>query len=166
MSCCTLSKAPLIVFNTLILHWFWLQYFSTFRKHHFVVSHDTVELRKHNRCQHCTWIVQVRFLAKVVLREANYFVPFAYIPTEFSFYKKIMGEGGRVPTVLSWSRECSLGILALQFHNQWRIQDFPGGGVNLQGGGANLNLANFFPKTAWKWKKLDPGVARPWRPNP
>ena len=36
-----------------------------------------------------------------------------------------------------------------------------------RGGGANSKisyyLANFFPRTAWNWKNLDPG-ARPWRP--
>ena len=47
---------------------------------------------------------------------------------------------------------------------QWRIQDFPeGGGANSQSGCVNLL---FGPKTAWKWKNLDPqGLgARPWRP--
>ena len=37
-----------------------------------------------------------------------------------------------------------------------------------RGGGANSKisyyLANFFPKTAWNWKNLDPGGTRPWRP--
>ena len=37
---------------------------------------------------------------------------------------------------------------------------FPGGGANSQSGCANLF---FRPKTAWKWKNLDPG-GRPWRP--
>ena len=46
---------------------------------------------------------------------------------------------------------------------QWRIQDFPRGGRQLP---KMLLFFNFLPKTAWKWKNLDPqgGGARPWRP--
>ena len=47
---------------------------------------------------------------------------------------------------------------------QWRIQDFPrGGGRQLP---KLLLFFTFLPKTAWKWKNLDPqwGGARPWRP--
>ena len=45
---------------------------------------------------------------------------------------------------------------------QWRIQDFPRGGRQLP---KVLLFFNFLPKTAWKWKNLDPGGgARPWRP--
>ena len=48
--------------------------------------------------------------------------------------------------------------------DQWRIQDFPDGGAPTP----NWDyFANFLPKTAWKWKNLDPlgrWVARPWRP--
>ena len=45
---------------------------------------------------------------------------------------------------------------------QWRIQDFPdgGGGANFQVWGENYYFANSFPKTAWKWKNLDPEGAR------
>ena len=40
------------------------------------------------------------------------------------------------------------------WHSQYRIQDFPrGGGANSLSGYANLF---FRPKTAWKWKNLDP----------
>ena len=42
------------------------------------------------------------------------------------------------------------------------------GCANPQGGDANMptcDLTKFFPKTAWKWKKLYPeGGARPWHP--
>ena len=31
-------------------------------------------------------------------------------------------------------------------------------------GALTYYLAKFFPKTAWKWKKLDLEGARPWRP--
>ena len=46
---------------------------------------------------------------------------------------------------------------------QWRIQDFPQGGRQLP---KLLLFFTFLPKTAWKWKNLDPqgGGARPWRP--
>ena len=45
---------------------------------------------------------------------------------------------------------------------QWRIQDFPQGGRQLPN---VLLFFNFLPKTAWKWKNLDPrGGTRPWRP--
>ena len=44
---------------------------------------------------------------------------------------------------------------------QWWIQNFPhGGGANLQGGSKTYYFSNFFPKTAWKWKKWDPKGAR------
>ena len=47
--------------------------------------------------------------------------------------------------------------------SQWRIQDFPQGGRQLP---KMLLFFNFLPKTAWKWKNLDPqwGGARPWCP--
>ena len=42
--------------------------------------------------------------------------------------------------------------------DQWRIQDFPQGGRQLP---KVLLFFNFLPKTAWKWKNLDPqGGAR------
>ena len=48
---------------------------------------------------------------------------------------------------------------------QWRVQDFPQGGVNSQSECANL----FLPKTAWKLKNLDPlghtSLAPPGSPN-
>ena len=53
---------------------------------------------------------------------------------------------------------------------QWRIQDFPDGGgggcANPKVGAPTYYLATFSPKTAWKWKKVDPdgGGVRPWRP--
>ena len=45
---------------------------------------------------------------------------------------------------------------------QWRIQDFPDGGAPTSKVGAPTHyLVKFFPKTAWKWKNLDPeGGAR------
>ena len=42
-------------------------------------------------------------------------------------------------------------LCALQ--SQWRIQDFPQGGRQLP---KVLLFFNFLPKTAWKWKNLDP----------
>ena len=46
---------------------------------------------------------------------------------------------------------------------QWRIQDFP------EGGRANSQKCYYFsiflPKTAWKWKNLDP-QGESWRPLP
>ena len=36
--------------------------------------------------------------------------------------------------------------------------------LTLKVGVLTYYLAKFFPKTAWKWKKLDPGGAPPWRP--
>ena len=40
------------------------------------------------------------------------------------------------------------------------------GCANPQGWGANLLFGQNFPKTAWKWKNLEPegGGMRPWRP--
>ena len=53
-------------------------------------------------------------------------------------------------------------ILTFFRSEQWRIQDFPRGGRQLP---KVLLFFNFLPKTAWKWKNLDPrGGARPWRP--
>ena len=40
---------------------------------------------------------------------------------------------------------------------QWRIQDFPEEGRQLPRGGANIQICQSFPKTAWNWKNLDPG---------
>ena len=40
---------------------------------------------------------------------------------------------------------------------QWRIQDFPQGGRQLP---KVLLFFNFLPKTAWKWKNLDPQGGR------
>ena len=39
----------------------------------------------------------------------------------------------------------------------------PGGCANSQ---KCYYFSIFLPKTAWKWKNLDPGGARPWRPQP
>ena len=44
---------------------------------------------------------------------------------------------------------------------QWRIQDFPEGVRQFP----NWDyFVNFFPKTAWKWKNLDPGGRVPGPP--
>ena len=49
----------------------------------------------------------------------------------------------------------------IYWFDQWRIQDSPEGGANPPGGGATYYFAQFLPKTAWKWKNLDPeGGAR------
>ena len=54
-----------------------------------------------------------------------------------------------------------------QIDTQWRIQDFPDGGApTSQVGTPTYYFAQFLPKTAWKWKNLDPeeGGSCPWRP--
>ena len=50
------------------------------------------------------------------------------------------------------------------FELQWRMQDFPEGDTNLRET-LTYCLAEFWMKTAWKWKKLDWG-ARPLPPRP
>ena len=46
-------------------------------------------------------------------------------------------------------------------NNQWRIQDFPDGVRQLP----NWDyLKKFLPKTAWKWKNLNPGGGGQWHP--
>ena len=50
---------------------------------------------------------------------------------------------------------------------QWRIQGFPRGGANPQGGGANLLSGQKFSKNCMKMKEFGlggGGDARPWRP--
>ena len=49
---------------------------------------------------------------------------------------------------------------------QWRIQDFPEEGPPTHKVGLpTYDLVKNFPKTAWKWKNLDPeGGAHPWHP--
>ena len=42
---------------------------------------------------------------------------------------------------------------------QWRIQDIQGE-RQPYGGGANILLDKFFPKTAWKWRNFDPCFTR------
>ena len=40
------------------------------------------------------------------------------------------------------------------------MKDFPdGGGANPEFGPKTYYLENFLPKTAWKWKRLDPPMA-------
>ena len=41
-------------------------------------------------------------------------------------------------------------------NNYWRIQDFPDGKPEKPGGGSNLLLVQYSPKTAWNWKKIGP----------
>ena len=62
---------------------------------------------------------------------------------------------------LQWANFCA--FTGSPYYIQWRIQDFPrGGGRQLP---KVLLFFNFLPKTAWKWKNLDPGGgARPWCP--
>ena len=47
----------------------------------------------------------------------------------------------------------------------WRIQDFPDTGANAKGGLQPITWP-IFPKTAWKWRKLDRGGGRGASPTP
>ena len=38
--------------------------------------------------------------------------------------------------------------------NQWRVQDFPDGGVNFQDGGANPLFGQIFPENCIKMKEI------------
>ena len=46
--------------------------------------------------------------------------------------------------------------IGLDHFNQWRIQDFPDGGANLQGGGTNLLFDPIFPDNCNKTKEFEP----------
>ena len=44
---------------------------------------------------------------------------------------------------------------------QWRIQDFPDGGANTQGGCANLSFGQIFPENSMKMKEIGLGTRVP-----
>ena len=51
-----------------------------------------------------------------------------------------------------------------QVSKQWRIEDFLKVGESTLLGGANIRFCKIFLKTAWNWKNLRGGGARPSSP--
>ena len=83
---------------------------------------------------------------------------------EAAFTSRLVNRGSLIDSfafVSVFSIKCSRSLLAIigkhdRLVSQWRIQDFPNGGTNPQSGAPTYCLAKFFPRTAWKWKKLHP----------